>query len=402
MSSRRLVILFGGLAAFSAAGYGVMFTVLDDFRDAYGISEGALGFVVAVGFFTSFLAQVLVAPQADRGHARAMVLLGAITTIAGLLVMAYSEATLGLVLGRILMGVGAGVAVPAARRMVILADPANLGRNLGWLVSADVIGFAMGPAVSAVLVGPFGLAAPFLFIAAVMAAYLPYLWRVHVDEHVDPDAPAASLAFDLLLVRPIAAAVCLGAAVFVMIGTFDSLWVLVLDDLDTADWIANLGIIVFAVPLAVLGSTGGRLSQRVGPYRVGTVGLLVGALAVFSYGFLPTAGLMLTVAILHSFNDGLSVSSAGVAVGMVAPPERMAAAQGLLGGVQTLAGGLAALAAGQLYQHVGRGAAFATAAAVMVMLVAAGAALAGPAFHVRYRHGPSAAIPAAASTSSAA
>ena len=36
--------------------------------------------------------------------------------LAGLLVMAYAEATLGLVLGRILMGVGAGVAVPAARR----------------------------------------------------------------------------------------------------------------------------------------------------------------------------------------------------------------------------------------------------------------------------------------------
>jgi hypothetical protein len=37
------------------------------------------------------------------------------------------------------------------------------------------------------------------------------------------------------------------------------------------------------------------------------------------------------------------VSSAGVAVAMVAPPGRQAGAQGLLGGVQTLVGGIAAL-----------------------------------------------------------
>jgi MFS family permease len=361
--SRRLVLLFGGITAFSAAGYGVMFTVLDDFRDQYGISEGALGLVVAIGFFVSFFAQVLLAPLADRGHARLMVILGSVSVIAGLLVMAASDTVLGLMLGRSLMGLGAGVAVPAARRMVILADPANLGSNLGWLVSA-------------VLVGPFGLPAPFLVIAAVMTLYLPLLWRVHVDESIDGtnDVPSAGLSFDLLRVRPIAAAVCMGAAMFIMIGTFDSLWVLVLDDLDAADWIANLGVILFALPLAVLGSVGGRLCQRVGPFRVGTVGLLVGALCVFLYGQLPGAGLMMVVA------------------------------QGLLGGVQTLTGGMGALAASQLYENFGRGAAFGVSAASMVALVVASVLLAGPHWGDRQSADADAggSMPAAASTSSAA
>lgn len=407
--SRQLVWLFGGLTAFSAAGYGVMFTVLDDFRDQYGISEGALGMVVAIGFFTSFLAQVLLAPLADRGHARSMVLWGSVSTIAGLLVMAVSTAVPGLFAGRILMGIGAGIAVPAARRMVILADPDNLGSNLGWLLSADVLGFALGPAVSAVLVAPFGLAAPFLLIAALMAAYLPMLWRVHVDEQVaDSDLAATSgLAFDLLRERPIAAAVCIGAAGFVMIGTFDALWVLVLDDLRAADWIANLGVILFAVPLAVLGSFGGRLCQRVGPFRVGTVGLLVGAACVFSYGQLPSAMAMLTVAMFHSVNDGLSISAAGVAVGTEAPPERMAAAQGLLGGVQTLVGGAGALMAGVLFQHFGRGVAFGSAAMTMVVLVVASVLLAGRHWGDRQPPsevppGGSSSMPEARSTSSAA
>lgn len=39
----------------SSSSYGVMFTMLDDFRNTFGIAESALGFIVGVGFFTSFL-----------------------------------------------------------------------------------------------------------------------------------------------------------------------------------------------------------------------------------------------------------------------------------------------------------------------------------------------------------
>ena len=38
---RRLILSFGVLAGLFAAGYGVMFTLLDDFRDRYGISDAA-------------------------------------------------------------------------------------------------------------------------------------------------------------------------------------------------------------------------------------------------------------------------------------------------------------------------------------------------------------------------
>ena len=76
MSSRRLITTFGLLTALSAAGYGVMFTALDDFRDHFGISGGQLSLVVASGFFTQFFAQLFLAPLADRGHARRLVALG--------------------------------------------------------------------------------------------------------------------------------------------------------------------------------------------------------------------------------------------------------------------------------------------------------------------------------------
>ena len=383
MQHRRLVLTFGLLTALFAAGYGVMFTVLDNFRDTYHIAESSLGLIVAVGFFASFAAQVLFAPLADRGHARQLVFVGMVLNIVGLMAMAAGKTVVVLMLARIVMGLGAGCAQPALRRIIILADPDNLGSNIGRLLAADVAGFAAGPAISAILVGPFGIPAPFLVIAAATVACIPIIMRVKVNETVLADQPPARFAFDLLRNRAYVGAVCFGAAVFLMIGTFDSLWVLVLDDLRTADWIANLGITLFALPLIFLGSIGGRMSQRVGPFRIGTIGLLAGAGFMFAYGRLPTGGAMFVVSMVHAFSDGMTVSSSGVAVGMIAPKVRQAGAQGLLGGVETLVGGIAAIVAGRLYQSDGRATAYTACAIGMVVLVGIGLACVGPAWSTR-------------------
>ena len=56
----------GGLSASLAMGYGVLFTIVADFRDAYGISETAIGWLISVGFIAAFFAQTFIAPVADR------------------------------------------------------------------------------------------------------------------------------------------------------------------------------------------------------------------------------------------------------------------------------------------------------------------------------------------------
>ena len=381
MGQRRIVITFALLTGLLASGYGVMFTVLDDYRTRYGLDGGQLGLIVAVGFFTSFAAQVLLAPMADRGHARRLAVLGLALHVVGLVGMAFGTTLAGLLAARLVMGLGAGMATPAARRIVILADPEHLGTNLGRLLAWDVGGFAAGPAISAVLTPALGLAAPFLAIAAFTLVCVPVVARTHVDETVAP--PLERFAFDLLRDRVFSGAVVQGITVFLMIGTFDALWVLVLSDLRAADWIANIGITLFALPLVVLGPAGGRLAQRVGPFRTGTVGLLLGAVFMFLYGQMPSGATMLAVGILHSFSDGFTVSSTGVAVGMVAPPARQAGAQGILGGMQTLTGGIAAIAAGELYQSSGRTVAYTLTAVAMAVLAVGGAWMARSMWHAR-------------------
>src|SRR6185295_3340154 len=124
-----------------------------------------------------------------------------------------------LLTARFIMGSGVGLAYPASRRIVILAEPDRLGQNLGRLLAADVAGFAAGPAVSAILVGPFGIAAPFLVIVAATLACTPMFLRMRIAETAVEAQPTARFAFDLLRIRGYTGALCLGAAVYLMIGT---------------------------------------------------------------------------------------------------------------------------------------------------------------------------------------
>jgi MFS family permease len=377
MNIKRLVLTLQVATAIMSMTYGVMFTMLDDYRDEYGISESGLGLVLAIGFFAAFVGQITLAPLADRGHAKRMMIMGFALVVVGCLVMAFGTTLIALLSGRLIMGVGSGMSLPALRKIVIVSDPDNLGSNMGRLLSVDIAGFALGPMLSAVLIGPFGLASPFLVISAAVVAITVALSRVSVPETAHDDRPSERFAFDLLRIPAVSGGVLIGVALFIMIGTFDSLWAIMMEDLDAADWIANMGVSLFAIPMALLGPYGGRLAQRKGPYRVGAIGMTVGAVCMTLYGFLPTPALMLVVFFVHIMNDGFTVTSAGVAVGMAAPPERQAGAQGLLGGVQTLMGGLAASLAGWSYDHLGRGPTFVITAAVMLACTASGLVLAG-------------------------
>ena len=378
-----ILFAFGGLNGTLAAGYGVLFTIVDDYKTEYGIDETSIGLVIGVGFLAGFISQILFAPYADRGHARTVVVVGVFVSVAGLLLMAAGTSLVPILLGRIINGLGVGAASPAVRRIVILADPANLGTNLGRLLSADVFGFAMGPAISAVLVGPFGIPAPFIVVGAVSLVLLPFVARVPVDETSVENRPHRRLAFDLLAIRPFAGATVLAGVAFIMIGGFDALWSLVHDELGTSEWIANIGITLFALPLIFLGPRGGRLAQTFGPYRLAAIGLFAGGGFMLGYGLLPTGGLIFALAMCHAISDGLTISAAGVAAGMVIPDDRQAGAQGMLGASQALMAGVMAVVTGYVYENFGRTVAYATVAGAIFVVTAIGLWLARDAWSIR-------------------
>jgi MFS family permease len=379
---RLLIALFVAIAVKSSS-YGVMFTMLDDYREQFGINEGSLGLVIAVGFFTSFFAQLTIAPMADRGRSRQLIFIGLTLAVLGNFAMAFSNSLPELLVSRFISGVGLGCALPAMRRVIIVSEPAQLGRNLGRVLSSEVGGFAFGPVLSTFLVGPFGIPAPFIVIAVSLAIVTAVIFTQPIPETPAADHPTERFAVDLLRDRAVAAGVLIGITIFFMIGTFDSLWVLMMNDLGAPAWMANTGVTLFVLPMVFMAPYGGRFVQGIGPFRAGGFGMLFGATCMMLYGALSVPWWLMIVFLLHTLNDGMTVTGAGVAVGMVAPPERQAGAQGLLGGMQTLTGGVSASFAGVSYEALGRTTTFIIAGVVMTTLIVSARVLAGSRWSVR-------------------
>jgi MFS family permease len=378
---KRTLYLLQATTALGGMGYGVMFTVLDDFRDKYGITEAQLGIIVGIGFITGFLSQILFAPLADKGHAKKLVMTGIAIEIVGTLFMAFGQAFLPLIIGRLLAGFGVGISEPALRRILILSDPERMGQNLGLIVSASVAGFTAGPIVSALTADTLGIAAPFLTVAVLLVVVAIGLFNLQFQEASIEDAPTQRLAFDMLRIRPLAGAIVIGLALFAMIGTFDAVWSVMMDDMKASTWVANLGISLFAFPMIFLAPRGGRLTQKFGPFKASMVGLSIGAVCLVMYGTLWSPYPMLVIGVIHGVVDGLTVTGGSAAVALVAPRERLASAQGLFGGLQTLTGGIAAVLAGTAYGIIGR-ATFIWCAGAMLLFIAIGAWLAKDSLHI--------------------
>lgn len=360
-----------------ASGYGVMFTMLDDWRAEYGIQETGLSMIIAVGFFTSFIAQLTIAPYADRGHARKLMTVGMAANAAGALIMAFGSSLPMFLLGRFVMGVGAGIAIPAIKRIVIVSDPENMGGNLGRGVSIEVGGFAIGPVIAALTVDSINLAAPFILIAVLITIAGVIISRLNITETAIEDRTAERFAIDLLKNRAVLGSILVGVALYVMIGVYDSLWVIIMDDLKAPHWVGNAGVALFGLPWIFFGALGGRIAQKHGPLRVSAFGLALGSLYMTSYGFMTMPYLMLGVGLTQSMLDSLTVTGIGVAVAQATPPERQAGASGLLGGLQTLMGGVAAMSAGTMYEHFGQKFAFTATGVAMAILVSLGCFLVG-------------------------
>ena len=377
MHTKRLILTLQIAMGVLASGYGVMFTMLDDWRAEYGIQETGLSMIIAVGFFTSFIAQLTIAPYADRGHARKLMTVGMAANAAGALIMAFGSSLPMFLLGRFVMGVGAGIAIPAIKRIVIVSDPENMGGNLGRGVSIEVGGFAIGPVIAALTVDSINLAAPFILIAVLITIAGVIISRLNITETAIEDRTEERFAIDLLKNRAVLGSILVGVALYVMIGVYDSLWVIIMDDLKAPHWVGNAGVALFGLPWIFFGALGGRIAQKHGPLRVSAFGLVLGSLYMTSYGFMTMPYLMLGVGLTQSMLDSLTVTGIGVAVAQATPPERQAGASGLLGGLQTLMGGVAAMSAGTMYEHFGQKFAFTATGVAMAILVSLGCFLVG-------------------------
>ena len=379
--SRRALYPYFGLVLLSTMSLGAVFTMLGEFRDRLGFSETGLGVMVSIGFFAAVASQLGLARYADRGHAKTMIRSGLAVLAVALFVMSVAEELWQFTVARALLGVGLGCLFPAIRRIVVVSDRENVGSNLGLLGSFDVAGFVVGPLLAGVLVALVGFRAPFVVLGCASALFVPFVARLPAD--TGAVAPPQRVLRTLLARRAMRATLVFAVGWFAMIGTFESVWAVLLTDRGAETWLIAVTLSIIVVPMVLLAPFAGRLAQRHGPIRVGSAGVLLAVPCVIGYGFATSLTVLVVLAMLQGFSDAVTFPASQVGAAMAADDDQLAASQGLMGATLEITAGTMALASGFVYDHWGAEALFTATGVLMVAGVGVAGWIARPLVAVR-------------------
>ena len=355
---------------------GGIFALLGELRDKLGFTESELGVMVAAGFFAGFIAQVGLARFSDRGHSNSMIRLGLVLLVVSQLLMGLASSLWAFVVARVVLGFGTGVFLPAIRRLVIVSDRKNMGANVGMLSAFDVGGFVAGPVLAGLVAHFFGLRSPFFVLAAAIAAFAPLTLRLRPDPGVTTSE--RRVVRTLLRIRAVQVVLLAVVGWFVMIGTFEAIWAVMLADLGAEVWFTGVTAGMIALPMLVLAAFSGRFAHRVGPLKVSVVGVLWIAPCVTAYGYINSLNVIIVVAVIHGLSDAFVFPANQVGIALAAGEDLAASAQGLMGAMLQLVGGLVAIVAGGVYEQWGREVVYVTNAAIIVVFAAVAAWMARP------------------------
>lgn len=352
----------------------VVFSLLSDLQDTYGFGDSGLGFIAGAGMAVGFISQLLLAPLADRGHSKRLLLAGLGAALLGSVLFAASSTLIGFVIARAITGLSNGLFLPAARAIAASMSPDRVGERLGTLGGVELAGFVTGPVIGAILVGPLGVRWPFLVCGIAALAALIALARRPLPAPTI-SARANRLSLDLLRLREMQVGVLLTMALFFPVGMYDAILDRYMTDRGASNLQIGIGFLMYGVPFALLATYGGRLADRHGAYRTGMISLVLVVPLTAVYGLL-TAPLVITALFaVEGSVQALGVPATQTLVAQAAPIGRASAAQGLSGALNLLGATLSAVAAPAIYGRWGAGPAFGSAAALVALAGLGAAAL---------------------------
>jgi DHA1 family bicyclomycin/chloramphenicol resistance-like MFS transporter len=368
------------LALFTlTASLGVVFALLASLQDDLGFATSTLGIIAAAAFFSSVVAQLWLAPLADRGHTRVLIIAAVVVAAAASLWFALATTVIELVLARLVAGIGIGAFQPAARAIVSSADPKRAGERLGRLAAVETAGFVSGPVLGAALNEVWGLDAPFIFLAIALILVVPGLARTRLPEIERPQVQSRLVVARAIIGRRQAlAAILLGAALFLPAGMYEAIWARFLEDLGASTLFVGITLTMYGVPFAVTAAVAGRFIDRYGPWKAMRFALIIVVPLTIVYGQLTSPWLLLALAMVEAVGNGAGMPASQAAMAGSTSAGEQAAGQGLVAAAMQIGAGSAALLAAPLYAGPGPGVTFAAVALIAGVLGAIGLWLVRP------------------------
>ncbi len=354
------------------ASIGVIFGLIASLQDDLGFANSALGLIAAASFFAGFVGQLWLAPLADRGKTKSLLVGAVIAAALGTIWFAVASSVWELIAARTLTGLGFGAFIPAARAVVANIDTTRAGERLGKLAAIETSGFVTGPAIGAALNEIWGLDAPFIFLSIVLICMLPGLTRIKLS--IDKALPQGSrlvAARKILHRREAVGAILLGAAMFFPAGMYEAIWARFMEDLGASTLFVGISLTMYGIPFALTASTAGKFIDRIGPWRAAVFGISVIVPMTFFYGFLTSPWLLMGLAMVEAVGQGVGSPACQAAMVKATDESERATGQGMVGAAGTLGAGFAALIAAPLYAGPGPEETFMIVACVVAVLGAA-------------------------------
>jgi len=366
-STRNTERILLGSAFILSASNSLVFSLMGNLQDEYRFTDAGLGFIAASAFVSSFLMMVFVAPLADRGHAKRLLVIGTVLAIVGNLVFAIGSSLPVFVLARSIGGMAAGCFMPPAYALMASLSNSGTSERMGAMHGIELGGFVTGPVIGGFLVGPLGLRWPFVLFACTAAIAMLIVATQHLPALTRTEQ-SQRLAFGLLRHRSVLVPILFLVAIALPVGIYDSLWDRFLTDIGASDMGVGISLACYATPFVLLSRAGGRLADRTNRVRVAFVSLLVIAPLTAMYGVFSVAWAPILVGVIEASFQAAAQPAASGLLAKGAPPGRASAAQGLAGACNQLLAAVVAMLATWGYGHFAASTIFATAGAALLAI----------------------------------
>ncbi len=157
--------------AVNQLGFGIVVPVTPIYARSFGVTETAVGLVVAIYGLGRLLFNVPAGQAADRFGRRPTILVGTIVTSAGSLLCGLAEDFTQLLVFRLIGGIGAAIVITGVQTVVAdIATRENRGRMMATYQAFFTFAVGVGPSVGGVVALWAGYRAPFFAFAALALA----------------------------------------------------------------------------------------------------------------------------------------------------------------------------------------------------------------------------------------
>lgn len=358
----------------TATANSVIFAALGDLQDTYNFAASGLGLIAGAGFLTGLLVQLFIAPYADRGHAKRLIIIGLILAGTGSVLFATGSSLAHFVVARAVVGSSFGFVFPAVRALAANLDLNRRGERLGRVASIELLGFVCGPLLGGILIDPIGLSATFLvfgFVALLTVAIVaprPFPTLIRSGD-------SQKLSLELLRHPRIVVAVLVVMAIQLPVGVFDALWDRYLTDLGGSNLMVGISFALYGVPFILLSSAGGKIADRGDPQRIALWSMLVVSPFVFFYGFFDILWIVVGLNVFEGIAQAVAYPATVAAVATAAPDGRASAAQGLSGSAGLVGAMIMAFTMPSVYGRFGAATTFGSVFVLMIAFTGAAAIL---------------------------